>query len=354
MQLKKNGKYNFLLLFGICLAVLAVIASLILFSFINPSRPEPAVGIKADNSYGETLRVVTDIDYEPFSYIDANGEYTGLDVELITEIANRLGMNLDLKLLPWTEANELFRSGEADAFLNMEADSVAKEGSGMISTIPTTEKQYVIYGRKSVSSVPELYGTRIVSLHTMAELGLENDITYVDSYGEVFEGLQNGEYDYGICPIQVGNVFVKKMDLADIRPSYAVAHIYGAIAIHDTDRALCDRMNEVIHEMDRKGRLRARMQQPLTSPQPRPPPCLPPTAWSGKAAAKRNWPCCRRSSTTPPAVMLLKTMRSSSGWPWPKPSKTRPRLKACWQLRASVKRWWWSAASRPRSSATWT
>ena len=249
-----NENRNIYATVGVCISMLLIITIWIFLYLSDTFKPEPVVTVQADNSYEETLRVVTDIDYEPFSYVDGNGEYAGLDVELIAEIANRLHMNLDFELMDWTSANERFLSGEADVILNMETDLIT-EDSGIIATIPTTEKQYVVYGRKSISSIPELYGKRVVSLHRLPELGLGDGITYLDSYAEVFDGLKSGEYDYAICPIQVGNVFLEKLDMKDVLPSYAVSHVYGAIALSADNKELKARMDQAISDMQREGRL---------------------------------------------------------------------------------------------------
>lgn len=143
----------------VCIVVLLAGAAWTFLYLSDAFRPDPAVTIYPNNIYNETLHVVTDIDYEPFSYVDKNGQYLGMDVELIAEIANRINMNLDLKLMEWTAVNESFSNGQADAILNMETDSVASNPN-MTATLPTIEKQYVVYGKEEVFSVPELYGKK--------------------------------------------------------------------------------------------------------------------------------------------------------------------------------------------------
>ncbi|MBO5490802.1 MAG: transporter substrate-binding domain-containing protein [Desulfovibrio sp.] len=210
--------------------------------------------IQAKNCYSETLHVVTDIDYTPFSYVDGTGTYAGMDVELMNEIANRLHMNLDLQLLDWPAANRRFRSGEAQIIMNMETDLVAEDPS-MLVTIPTVEKQYVVYGRESVTSVADLYGRRVASLHRLPELGLDREITYMDSYENIFAALKKGEYDFAVCPVQVGNYFLRKLHMDDVAPSYAVNHVYGALALGGRDAALRDRLNPVIKQLWQEGRI---------------------------------------------------------------------------------------------------
>lgn len=228
--------------------------ALTFFYLSNPFRAQPVITIHADNIYNETLHVVTDIDYEPFSFVDDNGDYVGLDVEMITEIANRLHMNLDLKLLEWPDALNTFMTGKADAMLNVETDTVINNPS-LIATLPTAEKQYVVYGREEISSVPELYGKRVASLHALPELGLYDSITYINSYSKIFNALKNGEFDFAICPIQVGNVFLQKLNLHDVKPSYAAGHIYGAIALKADNLELKRKLDEIISEMQKEGRI---------------------------------------------------------------------------------------------------
>ena len=242
-----------LLIFGL-LSILAAILGGSYVYFSETFKPPPTVEVQAYNHFDRTLHVVTDMDYAPYSYVDDEGEYLGMDVELINEIANRLQMNLDLKLLPWSEANRRFKNHRADLIMNVESDMIINDPS-VIATLPTTEKQYVVYGAHSISSVAELYGRRVASLHRMPGLGLDDEVSYVNSYEKIFEGLKNGEYEFAICPIQVGNEFLEKFDLEDIDPSYAVTHVYGTLAMHPEDTQLRVRINAVLIQMQQEGRL---------------------------------------------------------------------------------------------------
>lgn len=252
-----GNKRNVLIaIIGLPLILAATLGGLYLY-FSDTFKPPPTVEIKAHNHFDRTLHVVTDVDYAPYSYIGDEGEYLGMDVELITEIANRLQMNLDLKLLPWPEANRRFLEGQADLIMNMESDLIINNPN-IIATLPTTEKQYVVYGQNPISSVAELYGRRVASLHKMPGLGLDDEVSYVNSYEKIFAGLKDGEYEFVICPIQVGNEFLEKFDLENIiQPSYAVTHVYGTLAMHPEATQLRVRINAVLIQMQQEGRLAA-------------------------------------------------------------------------------------------------
>nr|MCR5740868.1 response regulator [Gammaproteobacteria bacterium] len=233
------------------LVLMSIISFLIYFLNLKGAfKKEPKVEITPNNTYSETLHVVTDKSYEPFSYILDDGSYSGFDVELIAEIANRLHMNLDLKLLDWEDAQQKLLNGGADLILNMEV-SVVEENDNLIGTIPTAEKQYVVYGYDSVDYLGELYGKRIGSMQMFSELGL--DITYVSSYDEMFSKLKSKEFDYVICPIQVANSFLNKMDSKGIISSYPISYMYGCIALKDEDTLLRDKVNDIIEELHNEG-----------------------------------------------------------------------------------------------------
>ena len=249
-----DKKRNFIFAIVLLPVLLAVIFMILYFYFSNPFKTPPKVEVHAKNQFDETLHVVTDIDYAPYSYTDEAENYYGLDVEMMNEIANRLQMNLDLQLLDWVEANKRFRDGNADIIMNMESDSIINDPN-VIATLPTTEKQYVVYGRKSISSVADLYGRRVASLHRVPGLGLDDEITYVDSYEVIFEALKRGEYEFAICPIQVGNEFLEKLHIDDIHPSYAVTHVFGTLAMHPEDTMLRVKINAVLIQMQQEGRL---------------------------------------------------------------------------------------------------
>ncbi|MBR6713357.1 MAG: response regulator [Selenomonadaceae bacterium] len=234
--------------------ILIIIFAGIYFNLFGIFRDVPKVEVQPRNTFKKTLHVVTDADYSPYSYVDENGNYQGYDVELINEIANRLQMNLDLTLMDWNDANKIFLSGGADIIMNMESDLIINNPN-IIATLPTTEKQYVVYGRKNISSVAELYGRRVASLHNMPGLGLDDEISYVHSYKKIFDGLKSGEYEFAICPIQVGGGFVDKLDIDGVFASYAVQHVYGTLAMHPEDTQLRVRVNAVLIQMQQEGRL---------------------------------------------------------------------------------------------------
>lgn len=253
MKQKKNtSRFHTIVIVCLVLFLLATLIS-ILFIILNSYgvlSKEPEVTIKANNTYTETLHVATDHDYKPFSYIE-NGEYLGLDVEMIAEVANRMEMNLELELLDWEDAQSGLLSGRYDVILNMESNAILNNHE-MIGTIPTDEKQYVVYGKNVIAHIGELYGMRVAAYNKFDELGI--NVLTGDSYQVMFEKLLNDELDYIICPIQVGDSFIEKLYAEKtIVSSYQISYMYGCMALRAENTELCAKLNNVIRELQVEG-----------------------------------------------------------------------------------------------------
>ena len=53
-------------------------------------------------------------DYTPFSYLDANGNMTGIDVELAREAFRRMGYRAECRIISWEEKKALLAAGTID------------------------------------------------------------------------------------------------------------------------------------------------------------------------------------------------------------------------------------------------
>lgn len=53
-------------------------------------------------------------DYAPFSYMDVNGNVTGIDVELATEAFDRMGYQVEIEFINWEEKKDLLANGSID------------------------------------------------------------------------------------------------------------------------------------------------------------------------------------------------------------------------------------------------
>ena len=60
------------------------------------------------------LRVAATTDWPPFEYLNAQGQYVGINAELIESLAKRIGIELELVHRPWVELELMLREKELD------------------------------------------------------------------------------------------------------------------------------------------------------------------------------------------------------------------------------------------------
>lgn len=76
----------------------------------------PACGRSESGASGQELPHITVgcDDYEPYSYIEASGDFGGVDVELAVEAFHRIGYEPKFQIIQWEDKDELLNSGAVD------------------------------------------------------------------------------------------------------------------------------------------------------------------------------------------------------------------------------------------------
>ena len=80
----------------IALTIAALMLALTLASCGNTTT-EPVDGSDAQSQATETLVMATNASFPPYEFVDDNGEFAGIDVEIATLIAEKLGMTLEIQ-----------------------------------------------------------------------------------------------------------------------------------------------------------------------------------------------------------------------------------------------------------------
>lgn len=113
---------------GLCLALAAALAAgLCACAGQNNALPAnaPTVTIGMDP-------------FEPYCYLDSNGQYAGIDVELATEAFSRLGYKVEFQEINWPDKDSLLQDGTVDCLwacfsMNGRADQYQWSGPYMYS-----------------------------------------------------------------------------------------------------------------------------------------------------------------------------------------------------------------------------
>jgi polar amino acid transport system substrate-binding protein len=143
------------------------------------------------------LKVSSDANYAPQSYLDEDGEWTGFDIEVAREVAERLGVELELMAIDW----DLITGGNWNARWDLSIGSMTpteERGEILWFTDPYyyTPAGFAVHtDNTSFASVEDLDGATIgVGTETTYERWLNKDLTIaISGYDIVYGDWEAGE-----------------------------------------------------------------------------------------------------------------------------------------------------------------
>lgn len=262
--------------------------SFLLISALTVITMAACGGSNADDLLSEieergTIRVSTDANYAPQSYLDESGDFVGFDIDVATEIAERLGVEVEFVTPDWdvitagnwggqwdmsvgsmtvtTDRQEVLDFAEP-AYYYTPAQFAAAEGSGI-------ESLEDIVGEAVCVGLSTTYETWLSG--DIAALGLPESSFYAEPPADVtivplqtdndcFQSIQSGRDEFSV--FLTSNTVVQAAIDGDV-PVYRVdSPVYSenlAVAFDKSSEldnsALVERVGEIIADMHADGTL---------------------------------------------------------------------------------------------------
>lgn len=160
-----------------------------------------------ENAGRKRSRIVVggDSDYPPYEFLDMNGQPAGYNVELTRAVARRMGLQVDIRLGPWSEVRQHLADGKIDLVQGM-FYSPERDQTFDFSP-PHTVIAHVIVGRKREpipANLEELAGKTVVVMDgdIMHDLALNipgsGKVVTAPSQEEALRQLAAGQHDYAL------------------------------------------------------------------------------------------------------------------------------------------------------------
>ena len=254
MKKQKNAVMNLVLV--LCIVIGIITAALFTADQMGVFLGEPKQEIKAEHTSENdpVLRVATDFDFCPNSYFNSENQLTGLYIEVITEAANRLGMNPVFLTDTWVKCREKLINGEADVLLGLE---IFSNMEGTLRTIPICSDELCVYGKTKVDSAAALAGKRVALMARsviISTFDLQCEYKEYFTNTDILEAVEKGEADYAICHAAVSEKIMEKNQLNLIQ-GVAIMKSFPAMAVKDSNPELQKQLNAVLQDMAEDGTL---------------------------------------------------------------------------------------------------
>ena len=217
----------------------------------------------------ETTKFIMGIDpeYNPFTYMGSDGEYTGFDVEVCQAVCDYLGWELEIFGVNWDEKLVQLDSMECDCVWSgmTIVDTMREAGYVLSAPYYHSEQVLVVTAESGYTSSADLAGKDVaVQLGTSGEALLNeggdledlaatfNSVITVDSFLKGFTELEGGAVDAVFVDLPVAAKYASEHDTVVIIDEDLGAEEYG-IAFRSGDEELCAQVEAAIQALVENG-----------------------------------------------------------------------------------------------------
>ena len=201
-------------------AMLALAAALMTGCSGGSNESQSAGGDEAASAEsGEfTLTVGFDQGYPPYGFVGDDGEYTGFDLDLAAEVAERNGWNLELSAIDWDAKDALLSSGSINCIWNGFTMEGREDDYTFSEPYMLNEQVIVVKSDSGIADSAALAGKTVMTQVDSAALDVfEGDAAdlaatfaggapqTISDYNNAFMQLESGMVDAVACDLSIAN-----------------------------------------------------------------------------------------------------------------------------------------------------
>jgi polar amino acid transport system substrate-binding protein len=219
--------------------------------------------LAASNSWAEEIKVGANIGNVPWEFQAADGKIVGFEIDLMTEVGKRLGMDVSFTNIPFTGLFAAVQSGQIDAAVS--SITITKKRLESVSFAQPyydSDQSLTVKADSGITGLAGMEG-KIVGVDT----GSTGDMWVTDHMGEVkfgtvnkYEGLQPamldleaGRIDGYVSDIPALLYYVKDKPQFRVVERIKTGEQYSVM--FNKDAPLAAKVNDVIAEMKKDGTL---------------------------------------------------------------------------------------------------
>lgn len=212
-------------------------------------------GEKEDN----VLTMGTNATFPPYEFVDDDGNIVGIDAEIAAALAEKLGMELEIKDMEFNSLITACAGGSVDVVLaGMTVDEERKQSVNFSDSYATGVQVIIVKEDSEIATVDDLEGKMIG-----VQSGTTGDIYCTDDYGQdnvkqydngalAVEALKNDQVDCVIIDNEPAKSFVAANEgLKILETEYAVEDYAIAVAKENTE--LLEKINKAMAELKADG-----------------------------------------------------------------------------------------------------
>lgn len=218
----------------------------------------------ASTSSEESKKILvmgTNATFPPYEYVDDNGKIIGIDAEIAAAVAEKMGMELDIRDMEFDSLVTAVANKTIDiALAGLTVSEERKLSVDFSDTYATGVQVVIVKEDSAIKSIDDLKGKKIgVQAGTTGDIYCTEDFgqDYVKQYSSgalAVAALKNGQVDCVVIDDEPAKNFVKVNEgLKVLDTEYAVEDYAAAISKENTE--LKDNFNKALKELKDEGKL---------------------------------------------------------------------------------------------------
>lgn len=213
----------------------------------------------------KTWVIAMDTVFRPFEYTDENGEFVGIDVDIIKAVAANQGFNIEIQSLGWDAAVTAVQAGQADALLAGASITKERKDSGWIfsDSYYDSYQVFAVKADSGIESLDDLKGKTIAVKNATAGANYAKELkdkygfkidTYEDS-PTMYQAVVLGQADACVedKPIMADNIKTGGLDLTIVESTASKVAPYGFAIMNKDNQELLDMFNKGLQEIKDNG-----------------------------------------------------------------------------------------------------
>ena len=209
----------------------------------------------------ETLTMGTNAAFPPYEMVDENNNIIGIDAEIAAAVADKLGMELEIKDMAFDSLITAVSSGAIDVVLaGMTVTPERAEAVNFSDSYATGIQVVIVAEGSAIATIDDLAGKKIG-----VQSGTTGDIYCAGDYGEdavarydngalAVQALQNGQVDCVVIDNEPAKAFVEANEGLKILETEYITENYAA-AIAKENVELLEKFNTALAELKAEGKI---------------------------------------------------------------------------------------------------
>ena len=214
-----------------------------------------------------TLIVGFDSSYPPYGYVGDDGEYTGFDLELAQEVADRNDWEVQLEAIDWDAKDTLLDSGAINCIWNGFTMEGREDDYTFSEPYMLNAQVIVVRADSGIASLEDLAGKNVITQvdsaaynvlagEDAAQADLAATFASLETIGEyntAFMQLESGAVDAVACDLSIAAYHLPAKPDAYVQLDESLSEEHYAVGFKQGDDATATTVTETLQAMDEDG-----------------------------------------------------------------------------------------------------